>query len=134
MLLDTLLVKLSLVIVAQVASLTQTHGVVRLVSVFTLVGHLVSSMLPIARRTHVFGVVLSVNMGTRSNLHGFSTRSSYLILRLKSLNRFDFNTLFFIVLVYELLLHEVVQQLGVDSARDVSSTLSARSLVREHFR
>ena len=73
-------------------------------------------------------------MGARSNLHGFSTRSSSLVLRLKCLNWLDFNTLFFIVLVNELLLHEVVQQLRVDSARDVSSTLSARSLVREHFR
>ena len=73
-------------------------------------------------------------MGTRSNLHGFSTRSSCLVLRLKWLNRLDFNTLFSIILVNELLLHEVVQQLRVDSARDVSSTLSARSLVREHFR
>lgn len=59
----------SLVVVTQVASLTHADWVVQSFSVLAVPGQLVSSKLSVARRAHVFGIVLSVNMWALRNLH-----------------------------------------------------------------
>jgi hypothetical protein len=60
----------SLVIVTQIAGLAHSDGVVQLLGMSTVPGHLVSTKLSVTGRAHVFGVMLSVNVWARSDLHG----------------------------------------------------------------
>ena len=59
----------SLVVVTQVASLAHSDGVVQLLSVLAVPGHLISAELSVARRAHVLGVVLSIDMWALGDLH-----------------------------------------------------------------
>lgn len=56
-------------IVAQIAGLAHAHRIKEPVFVGAIVSHLVPSVFPIAGRAHVFGVVLSVDVGAFRYLH-----------------------------------------------------------------
>jgi hypothetical protein len=58
-----------LVIVAQVAGLAHTHRVQQPVLVLAVVGVLIAAVLPVARRAHVLGVVLSVDVRALGDFH-----------------------------------------------------------------
>lgn len=111
-----------LVVVAQIAGLAHTHGVVEPVSVLAVPGKLVATKLTVTGGAHVLGVVLAVGMGALRNLHGacFTLLGSLLGF----LIGLGGNTLIFsfkvgalaegsvfLVLVEKLLLHEIMQQL-----------------------
>ena len=59
----------SLVVVAQVTSLAHSDGVVESFLVLAFPSKLVAAEFPVARRTHVFSVVFSVDMRTLRNFH-----------------------------------------------------------------
>lgn len=56
-------------VIAKIASLAHSHGVQQPILMLTIPSVLVSPILPIARRAHIFSVVLSVNMWTLGDLH-----------------------------------------------------------------
>ena len=59
----------ALVVVSQVARLAHAHRIELSVRVGTLGRVLISTVLAIARRAHVFGVMLTVGMRAFRNLH-----------------------------------------------------------------
>ena len=68
----------SLVVIRQVAGLAHTHGVQKAVMMLTLPSILVSSELSVARRAHVFSVVLSVGVWALGDCH--DSRSLIIII------------------------------------------------------
>lgn len=128
-------------VVAQVTGLAHAHRVVQPVGVLAVPGMLVAPKLTVARGAHVLGVVLAVSVGALGDLH---SACFYLLLRFFLFSRGDLGFVFKVgaqfalrsvifLLVEELLLHEITQKLGIQTASNVATLRLALFLEINHF-